>query len=321
MPEVLAHGDTEIRAHADRAAVPPSDHRPSRRPLGPDGGARRSLSSYGCEIDAATIRPVGTRRCDRQSQSLTFSRFPPAHDPRRAQAPSLEPVITRMRVAVELDQIRLRQLAEQALGGPTADPELLLNLPPGQRAVLGQPSQGPPLFVVERQLGLAARLRRAVAGPIGMAHRRAVLVVDLHDDLVGQVVALLVLGDDILLAARVAQAFPEDLGDAGPQCPNRPHRGVLDRRGAEAVGQRLAAKMHPLTAAVGLTQRDLAERLGREQSFVGRVETGQRRIDLVELVWIARACGADPRAAVAEITEAIAQAVPAKKRRNGRGSG
>ena len=62
----------------------------------------------------------------------------------------------------------------------------------------------------------------------------------------------------------------------------------------------------------GLTQRDLAEKLGREQSFIGRIETRQRRIDLVEFVWIARACGEDPVAVVNEVAEKIAKAVPAK---------
>lgn len=44
----------------------------------------------------------------------------------------------------------------------------------------------------------------------------------------------------------------------------------------------------------GLTQRELAKKVGREHSFVGRRELGDRRIDLVELFWIAKACGQDP---------------------------
>ena len=43
-----------------------------------------------------------------------------------------------------------------------------------------------------------------------------------------------------------------------------------------------------------LTQRQLAEALGREQNLGGRIETGQRRVDLVEFVWICRACGVKP---------------------------
>lgn len=34
----------------------------------------------------------------------------------------------------------------------------------------------------------------------------------------------------------------------------------------------------------GLTQADLAERLNKPQSFVAKVETHERRLDLIELV-------------------------------------
>ena len=44
----------------------------------------------------------------------------------------------------------------------------------------------------------------------------------------------------------------------------------------------------------GLTQRALAGRLSREQSFVWRIETGERRLDVVEFSWVCRAMGFDP---------------------------
>jgi transcriptional regulator with XRE-family HTH domain len=44
----------------------------------------------------------------------------------------------------------------------------------------------------------------------------------------------------------------------------------------------------------GLTQQELAERLGKPQSFVAKYEGGERRLDVVEFVVIARALGADP---------------------------
>jgi transcriptional regulator with XRE-family HTH domain len=49
-----------------------------------------------------------------------------------------------------------------------------------------------------------------------------------------------------------------------------------------------------LRKSAGLSQRALAQRLGRERSFVARVEQGERRVDVVELLWICEACGADP---------------------------
>jgi transcriptional regulator with XRE-family HTH domain len=45
---------------------------------------------------------------------------------------------------------------------------------------------------------------------------------------------------------------------------------------------------------VGLTQQKLAERLGTHQSFVAKYEGGERRLDVVEFVAVARATGADP---------------------------
>jgi transcriptional regulator with XRE-family HTH domain len=44
----------------------------------------------------------------------------------------------------------------------------------------------------------------------------------------------------------------------------------------------------------GLTQQDVATRLRRPQSFVAKYENGERRLDVVEFVMIARAIGADP---------------------------
>jgi transcriptional regulator with XRE-family HTH domain len=48
----------------------------------------------------------------------------------------------------------------------------------------------------------------------------------------------------------------------------------------------------------GLTQTDVAKRLGRYQSFVATVESGQRRIDVVELFDFAEAIGFDPIALI-----------------------
>jgi transcriptional regulator with XRE-family HTH domain len=44
----------------------------------------------------------------------------------------------------------------------------------------------------------------------------------------------------------------------------------------------------------GLTQAEVAERLGRPQSFVAKYEGGERRLDVIEFVEVARAVGADP---------------------------
>jgi transcriptional regulator with XRE-family HTH domain len=44
----------------------------------------------------------------------------------------------------------------------------------------------------------------------------------------------------------------------------------------------------------GLTQRELAKRLRRPQSFVAKYEGGERRVDVVEFIVICRAIETDP---------------------------
>jgi transcriptional regulator with XRE-family HTH domain len=51
----------------------------------------------------------------------------------------------------------------------------------------------------------------------------------------------------------------------------------------------------------GLTQRELARRLGRSHSFVGKVESGERRLDVLEFVELAGALGVDPRKLIGQI--------------------
>jgi transcriptional regulator with XRE-family HTH domain len=87
-----------------------------------------------------------------------------------------------------------------------------------------------------------------------------------------------------------------------------------------AAADVLAAAVADLRRRAGLTQRQLAEKVGREQSFVGRIETGQRRVDLVEWVLICRACGADPAVEVAALVRQIAAIVPPGRRRGRKGT-
>lgn len=54
----------------------------------------------------------------------------------------------------------------------------------------------------------------------------------------------------------------------------------------------------------GLSQRQLGQLLSVPASWVSKVETGERRIDMVEFVWFCAACGANPVDAVSEIWRA-----------------
>lgn len=44
----------------------------------------------------------------------------------------------------------------------------------------------------------------------------------------------------------------------------------------------------------GLTQQQVADELGKPQSFVAKYENGERRLDVIELIDICRVIGASP---------------------------
>jgi transcriptional regulator with XRE-family HTH domain len=65
--------------------------------------------------------------------------------------------------------------------------------------------------------------------------------------------------------------------------------------------------------SAGLTQTELAKRLGKPQSFVSACESGQRRIDLLELGKIAQALGRGTHALIDELLDRIVPATPSGK--------
>lgn len=56
--------------------------------------------------------------------------------------------------------------------------------------------------------------------------------------------------------------------------------------------------------ALGMTQTQLADRLGEYQSFVARLESGQRRVDVVEFLELAEALGFDAGKVLAAVRRA-----------------
>ncbi|PCH99026.1 MAG: hypothetical protein COB84_00170 [Rhodobacteraceae bacterium] len=47
-------------------------------------------------------------------------------------------------------------------------------------------------------------------------------------------------------------------------------------------------------SSLKLTQQELADRLGRPQSYIAKIETGERRLDVIELVELAVAMDIQP---------------------------
>ena len=58
---------------------------------------------------------------------------------------------------------------------------------------------------------------------------------------------------------------------------------VLSAEGHRDAYERFRAKLRQARHDAGLSQAQVAQALGRPQSFVSKVESGERRVDVVEL--------------------------------------
>lgn len=78
-------------------------------------------------------------------------------------------------------------------------------------------------------------------------------------------------------------------------------RGKLGKTLGSARHKALVDLIITKREAAGLTQSQLAEKLGEYQSFVARLESGQRRIDVIEFVEIARILNFDATKALKKL--------------------
>lgn len=67
----------------------------------------------------------------------------------------------------------------------------------------------------------------------------------------------------------------------------------MDKAIYTARSQRLTALLRSTRLAAGLSQVEVARRLGVPQSFVSKYESGERRLDLIELEQVCAALGVE----------------------------
>ncbi len=69
--------------------------------------------------------------------------------------------------------------------------------------------------------------------------------------------------------------------------------------------RKLTAILLDARNTAGLTQQEVAARLGKPQSYVAKVERNERRIDVVEFISLAQALGVDPARLFATVLTGI----------------
>ena len=65
----------------------------------------------------------------------------------------------------------------------------------------------------------------------------------------------------------------------------------MSKRNCHADEERLQALLRDFRNEAALTQVELAERLNQPQSFVSKYESGERRLDILEIREVCRAIG------------------------------
>lgn len=83
----------------------------------------------------------------------------------------------------------------------------------------------------------------------------------------------------------------------GSRCQRRGVETIKTRRHKELIALIRAARIN-----AGLRQQDVAKRCdGRSQQWVASIESGQRRIDVVEFLMLADAIGFNPHALLGKV--------------------
>lgn len=64
----------------------------------------------------------------------------------------------------------------------------------------------------------------------------------------------------------------------------------------------LVAAIVEVRTATGLSQREFAKKLGRTNNFVWRIEAGERQVNVLEFIEIAKAAGIPPDELMRRVT-------------------
>jgi transcriptional regulator with XRE-family HTH domain len=76
----------------------------------------------------------------------------------------------------------------------------------------------------------------------------------------------------------------------------------------------LIARLRKLRRSKNLSQRELARRMGKPQSFVSKIETGERRIDLIETLSLCESLGVTLEAVIPPQLHRLIFRLPTGKR-------
>lgn len=66
--------------------------------------------------------------------------------------------------------------------------------------------------------------------------------------------------------------------------------------------RRLLAILREARESVGMTQAQLSQRLDKPQSYVSKYENGERRLDIIEMLDVCDAVGANPHEVIKRLT-------------------
>lgn len=87
----------------------------------------------------------------------------------------------------------------------------------------------------------------------------------------------------------------------------RRQNGVVNKTIYSSQSAQFTQELVRLRKEAKLSQRALAEILGREHSFVDRIESGQRRLDFVEAYWFFKALKVPPGETALRLMDALAE--------------